>query len=387
MTLLASYAEEESYSISDNNRWAIQKRFEDGSYKYSSAPYGYDLYNGTLVINKEEAKVVKDIFKSFLNGNGIRKIANELNEKGIPPKRINNNWIKHEHSGIWSPSGISKILKNEFYIGDSILQKHYHDFEFQIRVNKGELPRYYLEDHHEGIISQETFDKANRLLSQRRSEYHSYTRRGKYLFSEKCFCGKCGGTLVRDRNRRTQKQTVYWICIKHRRNAKSCDMKPVMEEDIQNAFITMMNKLHFADMIIDIYSEEIENQWRKAHVDELTVLEEKMIKNKEERDRLTFIKGGAVYFLRKRNKLLNESKKLEADLLSIGKPDTDNIRKLKNYVQNQKKNEFSEDAFSEFIDHVIVKKQNQFTFYFRCGLILTEGKGSCKRKTKGERKK
>src|SRR5690606_36655791 len=125
LSILSGLAESESISISENNKWAIQRRFQNGTFKISYPPYGYDNIDGQMVVNPEQAEIVKYIFAEVLSGKGTQKIADDLNQKGIPSKR----------GGRWTATTIRGILKNEKYTGDVILQKTYTDSRFNKRTN------------------------------------------------------------------------------------------------------------------------------------------------------------------------------------------------------------------------------------------------------------
>lgn len=114
LTILSSIAENESISISQNNKWSIQRRFRNGTFKLSSPPYGYDYKDGVLTVNEEQAAVVRRIFSEALSGKGAQKIADDLNADGTPPKK----------AALWNASTILGMLSNEKYTGDVILQKH-----------------------------------------------------------------------------------------------------------------------------------------------------------------------------------------------------------------------------------------------------------------------
>ncbi|MBQ9157156.1 MAG: recombinase family protein [Eubacterium sp.] len=325
------------------------------------------------MVNEKEARVVRYIFESFLSGKGINSIARDLNKQGIPPKRVDDHWVRYQHSGSWKPAVISGILKNESYIGDSLLQKNYHDRTFQVRVNNGELPRYYLEDHHEGIISRETYERAGRLLAQRRKEYRSKEKKERYAFSGKCICGICGKTLIRDLNRRTKKQTVYWICLAHRREAGACCLMPIREEAIREAFLTMMNKLHYANVVVDIYSDSLERKWREKYGEDLTDLEKRMIRNREERESLARIRGRSVHYLERKNQLDKEAGELKAELTAMGKPDFEQMNLLKDLIKRPME-DWSDQTFTSLIDQVVAEDRETYRFHFKCGLVLVEGK-------------
>lgn len=128
LSILSSLAESESRSISDNNKWGIQKRFQNGTYPVSSPPYGYRKKDRELVIEESEAETVKWIFSEFLSGKSSRQIAIALNEKGIPGKQGRE----------WKAALITGMLRNEKYQGDLLLGKTYTDSEFNRHKNYGE---------------------------------------------------------------------------------------------------------------------------------------------------------------------------------------------------------------------------------------------------------
>ena len=117
LTILSSFAQEESKNISDNQKWAIREKFKRGELQINTARFlGYDKDEyGDLVINQEEAKIVEEIFSKYLSGKGIFTIANELNNKKIPTIG----------GGRWYQSAVLGVLKNEKYKGDAHLQKYY----------------------------------------------------------------------------------------------------------------------------------------------------------------------------------------------------------------------------------------------------------------------
>ena len=149
LSILFSIAQGESEDFAGNNRWSIEKRFQDGTFITGTPAYGYrNDENGNLVIVEEEAKNVRWIFESYLNDLGTYVIAKELDRKGIPPIRTGEKW--HD-------STVKDILKNEKYMGDALLQKTY-TVNFMTKkkvVNNGIVPQYYVEDDHEAIIPKE----------------------------------------------------------------------------------------------------------------------------------------------------------------------------------------------------------------------------------------
>lgn len=171
LSILSGLAESESISISENTKWAIQRRFQNGTFKISYPPYGYQNNDGQMIVNPKQAEVVKYIFAEVLSGKGTQKVANDLNQKGIPSKR----------GGRWTATTIRGILTNEKYTGDVILQKTYTDSHFNRHTNYGEKDMYLVENHHEAIISHEDFKAVDAVLNQRAKEKSIEKRNSKYL--------------------------------------------------------------------------------------------------------------------------------------------------------------------------------------------------------------
>ena len=161
LTILSALAQDESRSISDNIRWSIQKKFQAGVPHINlKRMLGYDLGpNQEWVIVPEQAQVVRYIFERFVKGQTANKIAEELNELG----KTTVNGKK------WRASSILIVLRNEKYVGDVEMQKTItKDFlTHRSSINKGEAPRYYVKNHHVGIIDRVTWDKVQTLLFEK----------------------------------------------------------------------------------------------------------------------------------------------------------------------------------------------------------------------------
>ena len=230
MTLLASLAEEESHSYSENNRWSIQKRFQNNTYRPATAPYGYDLVDGKLVINESEERIVRMIFDLYLSGIGAQRIAVRLREDGVQNKRTGQVWQGKEMTFKWTSKTILKILQNVDYIGDAILQQMYHDETFKLRRNQGEKQQYYITDRHPAIISRDTFAKVQRLIAQRREEHGSGTEIQRHLLSGKVYCGYCGSVMYRAYSHKGAANRYRWLCKTHHEEIEKCSMRAILEE-------------------------------------------------------------------------------------------------------------------------------------------------------------
>lgn len=185
ITIMSSLAQEESRSISENVTWGQRKRFADGKV---SLPYkqflGYEKgEDGFPKIVEEQAKIVRIIYKLFLEGHTPSGVARLLTAQGI---------LTPSGKQKWQSSTVKSILTNEKYKGDAILQKKYTvDFlTKKQKVNEGEVPQYYVENSHPAIITPEVFDIVQHEMNRRKAI--GYTSRTS-CFSSKIICGECGG--------------------------------------------------------------------------------------------------------------------------------------------------------------------------------------------------
>ena len=230
LALSGARAQEESISISKNQRINCRARMKDGSYIASATPFGYRLRDdGELDTVPEEVEIVRLIFDSYLSGMGIRKIADMLNEQQVS-KRFGR--IK------WHHTTIAYILKNERYMGDTILQKTYttETLPFRRLKNDGHLSRYYIENANLPIISREQFEEAQALLRGNHPERNIQVR--KYPLTRKLLCS-CGHVYTLS----IVNNTRYWECYEHNQDSRHCNSRRIPEADIESAFIDMVNKL------------------------------------------------------------------------------------------------------------------------------------------------
>lgn len=178
---MSSLAQEESRSISENVTWGHRKRFSDGKVSIPFGNFlGYDKGpDGNLVVNKEQAKIVKKIYKYFLEGNTPYRIAKMLTAEGIPT-------IQGKKT--WSAGPVKNILTNEKYKGDALLQKSFtlNFLTKEKKINEGEIPQYYVEKNHEPIIDPKIWDFVQDLIENK-------PRYNNDVFSSKIVCGECGG--------------------------------------------------------------------------------------------------------------------------------------------------------------------------------------------------
>ena len=241
LTLLASFAEAESDTISGNIKWSIRKKFAEGIPNGNKPPYGY-LWDGeNYVIVQEEAEVVKRIFAEYLSGLSAYAIHKGLAKSGVIGR-----------SGVpIDESSVKFILTNPAYTGMRLLQKTFTENHKRKR-NKGELPRYLVEGVYERIISDEDFQQAQVIFSERASKYD----RSKYertMFSGLLRCGECGTHV----SRRTRKGKKIFICNSRERKGKAvCPSLPLYEADLKkvvNELFGDISLIQFKNTIKEIF--------------------------------------------------------------------------------------------------------------------------------------
>jgi hypothetical protein len=286
---MSSLAQEESRSISENCTWGQRKRFSDGKV---CVPYsrflGYDRgEEGGLAVNEEEAVTIRLIYKMFLEGATPHSIAKSLSEQGI---------LSPGGKEQWNQSAVKSILTNEKYKGDALLQKSYTvDFlTKKKKMNEGEIPQYYVENSHEGIVEPLVYEMVQQEMARRKPGKNRHSGVG--MFASRIKCGDCGGwygSKVRHSN--TKYRRTVWQCNHKFKNDGKCKTPNLDEETVKTLFISAVNKLlsdkdeiiaNFAivrDTLFSTADLEIEG---KALQSELTVVTELMQKCIEENARV-----------------------------------------------------------------------------------------------------
>ena len=207
LTVLAAFAQEESRSISLNTTWSIRKRYEEGKSRWTRL-YGYEKNeNGEYQIVPEQASVVKKIFTLYEHGEPIEKIMKHLEDEGVPTP---------ENCETWSMCTVRLMLQNERYCGDILLQKticESHITHRQIKNDTTEVPSYYIENHHQAIISREQFQRCKRIFELRRTPHPDMPGKynNQYPLGDKLVCPICGSRLFK-RSIKIQRPGSGWSC-------------------------------------------------------------------------------------------------------------------------------------------------------------------------------
>lgn len=222
LTIYASIAQEEARQVSENIKWRIKKNFENGVMWGGGNPYGYtiDWVNKTLIVNPEQADVVRMIVDLYISGKGAQDIANILNAKNI--KTMNN--------CDWGKNSVFAVLRNEIYTGDRILQKTYKENYLSKKTirNNGELQRYYVEDH-EPIITHEIFERATQIRNERATKFKAHESHSdvRYPFTSIIKCSCCGATF----QHKVTRYSKLWICKTYNTKGKAFCMESKQIDD------------------------------------------------------------------------------------------------------------------------------------------------------------
>ncbi len=219
LTILASYAQEESRSASENQKWRIRKNFSEGK-TYNLHMLGYRAVNGRLQIIPEEAETVKAIFADYLSGMGTESIVNKYTTLGVNI----------------STSGLYRMLRNEKYQGNLLLQKRFRDNHITKRdmINVGQLPKYSVTDAHKPIVDCETFAAVQAEIVCRTEIYAPRAKpQERYAFTGIIKCGKCGAYYRRKHNNAgTKYEKVVWICDTYNSKGKAACASRQIPEDV-----------------------------------------------------------------------------------------------------------------------------------------------------------
>ena len=239
MTILSSVAQQEVENTSANVKKGLAMRMQRGEVVcfQGCLGYDYDYEKKEIVINEKEADTVRYIFERYASGAGSTVIARELNEKGIKTRK----------GGKWGISTVMCVIKNEKYKGDVLMGKTFTTDPITKRrlKNRGEQDQYYIKNHHEAIISEELFEKANAIRLKRVGPNKSQTNKlrrkynRQYCFSSMLYCGYCGDSLSRRTWHSSSKYyKIIWQCSTATKKGKiNCKHSKAIEESvIEKAF-------------------------------------------------------------------------------------------------------------------------------------------------------
>ena len=248
ITIMSCFAQAESESISKNVSWGVRQSFKNGNVSMQYARLlGYRKgHDGNAEIIPEEAEVVKEIYRCYLDGMSMNLIADRLNEKGLTTKGGSSPYRK---------TVVQRILTNEKYTGDALLQKTYVTdcITKKTRKNNGELPMYLVKNHHEPIISRSDFNRVQEEMARRsakRTIADKLTKTGqgkysaKYALSELLICGECGEHYRRVTWTAKGFKEIKWRCVSRiQYGKKKCHSSPTVDEQaLHRAIVSAVNE-------------------------------------------------------------------------------------------------------------------------------------------------
>lgn len=238
MTIIASYAQEESLSASENQKWRIRHGFEKGELLNWRFLFGYNISKGKIEVNSDQAAIVREVFQRVINGETLGSISRDLNKQKIC----------RELGGNWYPQRIREMISNEKYLGNALLQKYYRNnhLEKKKSINRGELPMYYAEDTHESIIDEKTFAQANKILKQLQEQTSNRSKPTKSIFAGKIHCPLCG----KNYKRVVCRGRFGWNCSTYQSQGKSvCFGKRIPEETLRRVTADVLGLPDFNDRL------------------------------------------------------------------------------------------------------------------------------------------
>lgn len=371
ITIMASLAQQESESLSKNTKMGIQYRFQQGKVLVNARNFlGYDKdEEGHLIINPAEAEIVKRIFREYLEGASCMKIARGLERDGILTARGNPRW--HD-------STVRKILENEKYMGDALLQKTYTiDFLNKKRgKNNGVLPQYYIEDDHEAIIPKDIFMRVQEEMARRSSERDLNGRRqgfsANHAFSHMVTCECCGEHFRRLHWNNRGKKTIVWRCKTRLEDRTRCPARTVSEDELQQGFIEAINR-----MIEDseYYIQRLKGNMKVAIISRNPLKAESLAERMRElqQELIDRTESGMNYdditeeILRLRE--LQEQKGMDD---ATQKEHTKRIKELQKFIQSQPSEitEFDESLVKKLLEKVTVH-DDYLEFRFKSGVTIS----------------
>jgi len=247
LSILASYAQEESLSASENQKWRIRKGFEKGELINWRFLLGYNVTKAGITIDEDSAMIVREIFSRVIAGESFNSISRDLNDRGLTCAL----------GGRWCAQRIRETVANEKYTGNAMLQKRYRNNHLEKKLcrNTGELPMFYAEETHPAIIDDETFASAQAVLQKMREATKNRPRPQKSEFTSKIHCPYCGKAYKRN----TSNGSVGWNCSTFLSQGKAyCHGKKIPEVTLKAVCAEVLGIGDYNSTVFDTLIERIE---------------------------------------------------------------------------------------------------------------------------------
>ncbi|HFH7361175.1 TPA: recombinase family protein [Streptococcus agalactiae] len=373
ITIMSSLAQEESRSISENVTWGLRKQFAEGKVHF---PYTNVLgfkagEDGAIVVDQDEAKTVRYIFQQALIGKSPYHIAKDLTEQVIPSP---------SGKSYWNATTIKRMLRNEKYKGDALLQKTYTtDFLTKKKnINRGELPQYYVENNHEAIVDRETFDAVQQVL-ENKGRKSSTT-----IFSSKLVCGDCGHFFGSKVWHSTSKyRRVIYQCNEKYKGISKCSTPHVTEEEVIQWFISAVNQ------VLDNRIEVIDNLYVLLSIGNLEVIDEQIKVLETEAEVVSQLVANLVSenaiirqdqdkYLKKYNQLTSKYEGIVQDIESLElqrMQKSKRNKELQDFIGTLEKlgkvlTDFDELLWESLVESVMINEDKGAKFKFKNGAVV-----------------
>ena len=394
VTILSSQAQEESRNISENCHWGIVRKFENGKVIVNHSKFlGYTKdKNGNLVIVPEEAELVRRIFRLFLEGNSSYKIKRILEADGI---------LTVTGKTVWQATVIDKMLSNEKYMGDALMQKTYTvDFLTKKKViNKSIVPQYYIEDNHKAIIPKELYQRVQEEKARRGAIYRPASKKvdapsikgkysAKYVLSDIMVCAECGQPYRRQVWSKYGMKKAVWRCdnrLKH--GSKRCKHSPTLKEDsLHEAIMTAINNVvedqgefvqAFRENVIRIIGSYSAQAEPTEYDEQIEQLQQEMMKLIEDSAKAecaddTFDKEYRIIADE-----IKELRKKKAKVLQerhLAESYEQRLQEMSSYTKkiNYLKREFDDDLVRRLLQTIRVISESKIEIQFQSGIVMRQ---------------
>ena len=362
LALYSSFAQAESESISKNVTLGNQMAFKEGKVRYQyKGLLGYKKGDdGKPEIIPEEAESVKMVYKLFLDGMSHKGIAKYMNEHNYPNR---------SSTGLWINTMVKRILENEKYIGDCLLQKTYtvDCISHKAVKNKGERPMYYVSGCHPAIIDKNTFNRVQQEMARRNSKRSGSTKNlteqskysSKYALTDLLFCGECGTPCRRCRWTSHNRNRTVWRCLNRLEHGpKYCKSPTIDEQPLHNAIVRAINEFYqCSDDVANILKNATDNVLSASGDCEIKHIEQRLkdIDNARN-DFIDLIATGASYadsFDEEFARLYDEEEQLSQKLALLKSQESTNQSELREEI----KTDIDNSSFMlEQYDDVLVRR-------------------------------
>ena len=394
LVVLSSVAQQEVENISSNVKKGLKMKMKRGELVGFQGCLGYDYHKETksISVNEKEAEIVRYIFNRYIVGAGCTVIANELENLGYKTKYGSLRWVQ---------STVIGIIKNEKYKGDLLLGKTFTVDPISKRrlENFGEEDKFYIQNHHEPIVSEEVFEEAQKILAKRnvnRGVHQDGQKRNKfsrkYAFSCMIKCGFCGGTLTRRNWHSSSAYTkTIWQCVTATKQGKKyCPhCKGIPEEVIEKAFVKSYQLLcSDQQQVVEEFLQKVEGVLNEdTSLKRLPKIEKEMNDLRKRKEKLLDLRLDTTIdrdiYESKNRELSEQLKKLQEEqeqLLELSKNRENTRTRLREFRKNLSSGEILEDfdrvVFESVVEKIIIGGYNKegveeplkITFVYKTGI-------------------